>query len=136
MLEVIVLAICILLFGTGTFFKRLGLIELHPYRFLLITGICYFLFTPIWWWLGQSIQTPVTKTGLVYAIASAVFSLLAGFLLAWLLRSSNAPSLIIVMVNLSSIITLVMSLVFLHEDLSRNQVIAILLAVVSLILMR
>jgi len=136
MRELFLIVFCIILYGSATFFKRLGLGELHPYQFLLITAICYFLLTPIWFWLIkiQSTQTSYTTEGVIYSIIYSFFSISGGLILAFLLKNTRNPGTLIIMVNLSSIITLFLSYVFLHEHLSTTKLLAITLAIISLIL--
>lgn len=139
MREVILIVFCVLLYGGATFFKRLGLLNLHPYQFLIIVGFCYFLFTPVWYLLISSqLKTgPVvySKEGIFFAIIYALASMAAGLILAFLLRTTNNPGTLIVMVNLSSLVTLFLSYFFLNEQLSLIKMFAIVLAILSLILM-
>lgn len=136
MKELLLICLCILLFGIGTFFKRLGLIELHPYQFLLITAIVYFAAAPLWLWLlsHTAILNKFTTTGIWYSVIYAVFSLAAGIILAFLLKETTQPGTIIVMVNMSAVITLILSSVFLHETLTPIKIAGVVLAVVSLAL--
>ena len=55
-------------------------------------------------------------------------------LLAFLLKTSTSPGSLIVMVNLSSVITLLLSYLILNEQLNFAKIIAIILALISLIL--
>jgi drug/metabolite transporter (DMT)-like permease len=139
MREVVLIIFCVLLYGGATFFKRLGLLNLHPYQFLIIVGFCYFLFTPVWYLLINSevnkSQVIYSKEGIFFAIIYALASMAAGLILAFLLRTTNSPGTLIVMVNLSSLITLFLSYFFLHEELSPIKIFAIILALLSLVLM-
>jgi len=139
MREVVLIIFCVLLYGGATFFKRLGLLNLHPYQFLIIVGFCYFLFTPVWYLLINSElnkgQVIYSKEGIFFAIIYALASMGAGLILAFLLRTTNNPGTLIVMVNLSSLVTLFLSYFFLHEELSPVKIFAIILALLSLVLM-
>lgn len=141
MREIILVIFCIILYGSATFFKRLGLLNLHPYQFLIIAGFCYFIFTPLWYWLlshqatNQGIQVTYSIDGVIFAVIYALFSIGAGLILAFLLRTTSSPGLLVVMVNLSSLITLLLSYLFLNEQINPVKMIAIVLAVLSVILM-
>lgn len=141
MREAVLIIFCVLLYGGATFFKRLGLLNLHPYQFLIIVGFCYFLFTPVWYLLINSQlntgaqQIVYSKEGIFFAITYALFSMGAGLILAFLLRTTSNPGTLIVMVNLSSLVTLFLSYFFLNEQLSLTKIFAIILALVSLVLM-
>lgn len=137
MREVALITMCVLLYGTATFFKRLGLMQFHPYQFLLVSGICYFTFVPVWCWLLSRQNEPLvySGSGLLYAVLYSVLSVVAGFILSFLLRGTNTPGTMIVMVNLSSVVTLLLSSCFLHEHLGFNKLVAVALAIVSLVLM-
>ena len=140
MREIVLVIFCILLYGSATFFKRLGLLSLHPYQFLMIAGLCYFLFTPLWYWLiinpsSQMTQIIYSAEGIFFVIIYALFSVAAGLILAFLLRTTTNPGILIVMVNLSSLITLLLSYLFLNEHLSPIKMLAVVLAIISFILM-
>jgi len=140
MREIVLVIFCILLYGSATFFKRLGLSSLHPYQFLMIAGLCYFLFTPLWYWLiinpsSQMTQIIYPAEGIFFVIIYALFSVAAGLILAFLLRTTTNPGILIVMVNLSSLITLLLSYLFLNEHLSPIKMLAVVLAIISFILM-
>jgi len=141
MREIVLVIFCIILYGSATFFKRLGLLNLHPYQFLIIVGFCYFLFTPLWYWLlshqvsQQNIQISCSMDGIIFSIIYAMFSIAAGLILAFLLRTTSSPGVLVVMINLSSLITLLLSYLFLNEQISAVKMIAVVLAVISVILM-
>lgn len=137
MREVFLIILCILLYGSATFFKRLGLSQFHPYQFLLVTGICYAIVIPIWFFLLKS-QTNVpaySMQGTVFVIIYSIFSILAGLVLAFLLQRTGTPGTLIVMTNLSSLVTLLLAYLFLGEQLTVTKMVAVLLAIISLILM-
>lgn len=137
MKEILLLTFCILLFGIGTLFKRLGLAEIHPYYFLMTSALVYLTAVPLWFWLSSNdpLVGSLTTTGVWYAIIYSIFSLGAGLSLAFLLRDTNHPGTIILMVNLSAFVTLLLSYVFLHEPLSPLKVAGVALAFISLILL-
>lgn len=137
MKELLLLCLCIILYGSATFFKRLGLLELHPYHFLLITGLCYVVITPIWLLLlhNQSATTPYSTQSVIFTIIYAGVGAIAGLILAFLLRDSKNPGMIIIMINLSSLITLMLSCIFLNEQLNSHKIVAVILAVASLVIM-
>jgi drug/metabolite transporter (DMT)-like permease len=141
MREIVLIIFCIILYGSATFFKRLGLLNLHPYQFLIVAGFCYFLFTPLWYWLlshqttSQGAALTYHTDGVIFAIIYALFSIAAGLTLAFLLRTTSSPGMLVVMVNLSSLVTLLLSYLFLNEQLNPVKIIAIILAVFSVILM-
>lgn len=137
MREAWLIIICIIFYGSATFFKRLGLLQLHPYQFLLITGICFFLATPVWFFLGKmapATGSQYTVSGVFCTFIYCFFSLCAGLILAFLLKDTKSPGSLIVMINLSSVITLFLSYYFLNERFNMAKVASVILAILSLIL--
>lgn len=136
MKELLLLACCILFYGVAAFLKRLGLLQLHPFQFLLLASICYASTIPGWIVLAskENIES-FTYPNILLVVGYSFCSLGAGLILAFLLRNAAAPSALLVLINLSSIITLLLSYVLLHEHLSTSKVIAIILALISLLLM-
>jgi uncharacterized membrane protein len=137
MREMILIIICIFLYGCATFFKRLGLAQLHPYQFLLVTGICYAVIIPVWCFLLRSQTNVPSYTGqsILYVVIYSSFSVVAGLALAFLLQRTSAPGTLIVMTNLSSLVTLLLAYLFLGEQLNVTKLVAVLLAIISLFLM-
>lgn len=137
MREVFLIIICILLYGSATFFKRLGLAQLHPYQFLLLTGICYAIVIPLWYLLLKPHpDVPQYSTqSVLFVVIYSCFSILAGLVLAFLLQKTSTPGTLIVMTNLSSLVTLLLAYLFLGEQLSTTKIVAVMLAILSLILM-
>jgi len=135
--QMALILLCILLYGSATFFKRLGLHYLHPYQFLFIAGICYGIIAPIWYWMicRTVPNAAYPLQGVLWAILYSVFCAGAAAILSFLLRNTNTPGTLIVMTNLSSVITLGLCYFFLHEQLSLTKLIAVGLAIGSLILM-
>lgn len=131
------IVLCITLYGSATFFKRMGLLSLHPYQFLMLTGICYFASIPLWLWLLSNQPVPLTYApqGVLYVAIYTIFSLAAGVILAFLLQKASSPGSLIVMTNLSSLVTLLLCYLFLQEQLTPQKMVAVALAIVSLVLM-
>ncbi len=84
---------------------------------------------------GQNIPIPYHTDGVIFAIIYALFSIGAGLILAFLLRTTSSPGILVVMVNLSSLVTLLLSYLFLNEQLNPVKMIAVILAVISVVLM-
>lgn len=137
MKEIILVIICIVLYGVSTFFKRLGLNNLHPYQLLLIAGICYGILIPVWLWLIRTdVQTaPSYSTqSIIFVIIYAIINVAAGLVFSFLLKNSNSPGTLVAIINLSSLITFVLSYLFLNEQISTTKIIAFCLAILSMIL--
>lgn len=136
MKETLLIALCILLYGSATFFKRLGLAQLHPYQFLMTSSTCYALVIPVWYYLSinSGIQTSYNWQNISLVVIYSSFSLLAGVVLAFLLQKTSTPGSLIIMTNLSSLVTLALTCVFLKEQLNLTKIIAVILAILSLIL--
>lgn len=136
MKDIILIILCIIFYGTATFFKRLGLLTLHPYQLALLTAICYLFAIPFWAFLlnKESDNLVYTSEGVFCVIIYTLFNIIAGIILAFLLKTSTSPGSLIVMVNLSSVITLLLSYLILNEQLNFAKIIAIILALISLIL--
>lgn len=137
MRDVFLIILCILLYGSATFFKRLGLAQFHPYQFLLVTAICYAVAIPIWYFLLKP-QTNIPAysfQGILFVVVYSCFSILAGLVLAFLLQKTSTPGTLIVMTNLSSLVTLLLAYLFLGEQLTPTKIVAVILAIGSLILM-
>ena len=89
MREVLLIIVCILLYGSATFVKRVGLTHIHPYQFSLVSGICYGIITPFWFWMIKSsteITTNSSTKSITLAILYSACSVTAGLILAFLLR--------------------------------------------------
>lgn len=136
MKEIILIILCIILYGSATFFKRLGLAQLHPYQFLLLASIFYATIIPYWIYLinKQTNIVPFSISSAIFTLIYAAFSIVAGLILAFLLRETKTPGSLIVMTNLSSLVTLLLTFIFLKEQLNLNKIIAIGLAITSLFL--
>ncbi len=136
MKEAVLILICIILFGCSTFFKRLGLASLHPYQLLLVAGICYAVFTPIWLWLLKS-QVPAAAVyptqSIIFVVIYALINITAGVIFGFLLKNTNSPGSLAAIINLSSLITFGLSYLFLNEQLTPNKIIALVLAILSMI---
>ena len=137
MRELALTLLVIVLYGSATFFKRLGLATLHPYQFILLSGTCYALLSPIWAILIEraGITTTYDFKNASLVVVYAIFSVLAGLIVAFLLRTTQNPGVFIVLTNLSSFITLILCCLVLNEQLNAPKILGIVLAILSLILM-
>ena len=132
-LPLIILAI--VLFGISVFFRKLAVDRIHPFQIQAISGVVYALLLPIWIYLTQKNgSTNYDVTGTFFSIICILTSIVAAICFGFALKESNNPGVVSALVSLSPVITMTLSILFLHETMSTTKAIAFLLALASAIL--
>lgn len=123
----------ILAFGFSAFFRKLAVDRIHPYNMQVLSAFVYMSLVPLWLHLAP-------KDG-DYNAAGAALTFITIFLhiggsvaFGLLLKSSNSTGALAVMISSSPVITTLLSIYFLKEELELKHVIASLLTLSGLVL--
>lgn len=136
MKNILLISLCIILYGISTFLKKLALDILHPYQFLLVVSLCYALLFPVWWLFLQteSVTLPNNALGITYVVLYSLCSVSAGIVFSFLLRATNSPGTLSAFINLNSLITIILSFYFLGEEINFKKILSFIFAIVSITL--
>ncbi len=125
----------IFLFGISVFFRKLAVDRIHPYQIQIISAVVYSLLTPIWIMLCYKEGVAgYDKLGTVFAVICILTATVAAVSFGFCLRQTHSPGVISAIVSLNPVITMALSILFLHESLSPTKIIAFALALLSAIL--
>lgn len=122
--------------GVSVFFRKLAVDRMHPYQLQIISTMVYLFIFPVWILLFK-------KTGLnfnsdINSILIAVFciltSIIGSIFFGMALKSTNHAGGLNVLVSINPIITFILSMIFLGEELTIKKIIACILAIAGLIL--
>lgn len=131
----LLIATTIVLFGVSVFFRKLAIDRIHPYQLQIVAGAVYAIEIPIWLYLiSKSNITGYNTTGVIFAALCIVTYVIAAVMFGLLLKSSNSTGQLTVMIAMNPIVTFLLSILFLGEDLTTKKLIASLLALSGLIL--
>lgn len=111
--------LCVLVWGCSTFLNRLSVERMSPVIMQMVTGVVFILCIPIFirmsggWsaikWSGYSIALTACAT---------ILSISANILLYTSLRGSQTTGASAMIISLYPVVTLLLSVVFLHEQFS------------------
>lgn len=127
--------ICIVLFGTSTFFRKLTVDRIHPFQLQAIAGTLYIFLAPFWYYISNKIGSntyPASAVGL--ALICNILYIGAAVTFGFVLRETQNTGVVTALVSLSPVITLSLSMLCFHEHFSVWKVIAFVLAMVSAVL--
>jgi uncharacterized membrane protein len=132
----ILVLLCIALFGSATFLKKIALDKLHPYDIQIISCLFHLITLPIFVYYLQKKNIVLTFINIntVYAVVAISISMLAGVLFSFLLKSTTNIGPYVALVSLNPAITILLSFLFLEEKITVIKVIAFVLAAISAIL--
>lgn len=127
--------ISIVLFGISVFFRKLAVDRVSPFQIQVISAFVYGLLGPIWYYVSKRNGTPeYESTGVFYAVTCIVLATIAMVCFGFALKQTNNPGVISALISLNPVITMGLSVLFLHEQLSLAKILAFVLAVISAVL--
>jgi uncharacterized membrane protein len=130
-----IIVVSIVLFGISVFFRKLSVDRISPYQLQVISGFVYASMAPMWYYMCRKNGiSGYDTTGVVFAIVCILTGTFAAVLFGFALKQSDNPGVISALISLNPVITMALSVFFLHESLSLTKMLAFILAVVSAIL--
>lgn len=125
----------IILFGFSVFFRKLAVDRINPYQIQLVSTVVYLMLVPVWLHLCQKNNiVSYDNAGVIYAAICIMLSIVGAVCMGFALNQSNNPGVISALTSLSPVITMALSILFLHETLSPIKIVAFILALLSAIL--
>lgn len=134
----VILILCILLWGIGTFLNRLSVEHLPPLMMQVIVGLVFIVYMPLAFRL-QGVTNPLTYDWSYYSIAltvvATIFSIGANVLLYMSLKGSNSTGSSTMLISLYPVVTLLLSYMFLHEQFTLTKVLGVVTMIGGAILL-
>lgn len=129
------LLIClgIILFGIAAFFRKLAVDRMHPYQLQIINAYVYILLLPIFYYLA-SFYKPMEMPGITFAAITTVLGIAGGLAYSFVLTKNVNPGVAAALLGLSPVVTIALSVLIYHENISVWKVLAFILALLSAIL--
>ena len=125
----------IILFGFSVFFRKLAVDRISPYQVQVVSAVVYVALLPMWLYLCQKNNIiSYDNSGITYAVICCVLSTIGAVCMGFALNQSHNPGVISALTSLSPVITMALSILFLHETLSPIKIVAFILALLSAIL--
>lgn len=127
--------LCIILWGVGTFLNRLSVERMPSSLMQVVVAIGYVLFIPIAIKLGE-----YTNPGYKWSLYSVLLTLLAtaisisaNIFLYLSLKGNNNSGASTMLISLYPTVTMILSVIFLHEQLTYNKIIGVIMMVIGAI---
>ena len=132
-----VLFLCCIFWGFATFFNRLAVETISPFTMQAIVGMVYMLYVPIAFKVQgiNPLSCKLSMSGVGLTILATFGSIIANILLYTSLKGSNHTGSSTMMISLYPVITLILSLVFLNEQLNLIKTVGILSMVIGAVLL-
>lgn len=126
----------IFLFGISSFFRKMAVDHIHPYQLQIVAGAVYALEIPLWLFLlsRQEKQLPYDPVGVGWGVLTIVTHVAAAVLFGILLKTTASPGAASIAVSMSPLITLVLCMAFLGEQLTIQKFFACCLMLAGLLL--
>ena len=124
----------ILLFGVSSFFRKLAVDRIHPYQLQIVAGAVYAVEVPVWIYLiNKNGITGWDIKGIIWGALCLVFGIIAVVIQGVLLKSSDDPGTIVMLVSMSPAVTMLLTVLFLDEQLTLNKLVASALMLAGLL---
>jgi drug/metabolite transporter (DMT)-like permease len=124
----------IVLFGISAFLRKLFLDRYYPFQLQIIAGVVYGMLIPFWMWLLPSDSPSFQHKEVIYGILCVICSIGGGLMFSYMLKGGASAGVSSALISLSPVVTLGLSFLFFHENLSIWKIIAFILALISAIL--
>jgi len=128
----IYIIIATILWGVGAIFTKVGANNLHPLMLALVAELFYIIFVPLGIWFTK---TPIqmNTTGFIFGFISAA-CVGAGSLAYYFALQKGAAGTIAAATSVYPVLTLIISVAILNEEISLRKIIGCLLAIISVII--
>jgi transporter family protein len=120
--------------GIGSFIYKIANTNAHPIMVSTISMGLYIVLLPLIWIFVKFDHT-VNISGIAYALLGALCMCIATLSFSYALHSGGDAGKITIMSAIYPALTLILSMIFLHETLSIKKWIGIVLALVSFVMM-
>jgi len=123
------------LFGVSSFFRKLAVDRIHPYQLQVVAGVVYALGIPVWLYIISKAGIAGWDTrGIIWGSLCVSLGTVSVALLGVLLKTSDDPGVIAILFSMNPVITMVLTVLFLGEELTLNKLLASGLVLAGLLL--
>lgn len=129
----LLICIGIVLFGIAAFFRKLAVDRMHPYQLQLINGYIYIALMPFWLYLASNLK-PMSPEGIFYASITTLLGIAGGLIYSFVLTKNVDIGVASALLGLSPVVTIALSFLFLHEQVTVWRMLAFMFALLSAIL--
>lgn len=130
----LVIALCALLWGISTFLNRIVAKTTSPFFMQVVVGIIYFLYIPIALKMVGFNNLKNNLNNIWLVVVATVISISANVLLYAGLKN-NSSSSNIMLISLYPAVSVILSAIFLNENLSLIKIIGIIVMVIGAIML-
>jgi uncharacterized membrane protein len=124
------------MWGLSTFLNRLSVERIPAVLLQAIVGITYIMFIPIALKLCN-VSNPFTYKWSFYSVCltclATICSILANIMLYMTLKGSNTTGASTMLISLYPVVTLILSVIFLHEQFTLPKTIGVVLMIIGAI---
>lgn len=135
-MNVVAILICIFLYGFSSFFRKLAVEKLHPLQVQMIAAIVYVGLVPIYAWYLKTYKIEnYDRTGIALTFIMVLLYTIANVIFGFTLRRSNALGVMSAMISISPVITLILSILFLNEQITLLKIIGAVVSIIGIFLL-
>ncbi|MEO7172793.1 DMT family transporter [Flavobacterium sp.] len=116
---------CILIWGISTFLNRLSVERMSPLLMQVIVGIGYMFFIPIAFRMSSGAPLKWSVSSILLTSVATIISIAANVMLYAALKGNKNTGSSTMIVALYPVITMILSIVFLGEQLTVSKVIGV-----------
>lgn len=121
--------LCILLWGLSAFLNRLAVEKLPPLLMQVVVGLVFIFYIPVALKMS-GVDNPFNYKWSVYSIVltgiATLLSIASNVMLYMTVKGSNSSGSTNMMVSLYPLVTLILTVIFLHEQLSFGKIMGVL----------
>lgn len=123
----LLIIIATIIFGAGTFLRKVALTNLHPLQVEAVSAIVHvaFIVPCIWTFHTMMPEGVWDRPGMLWAVLAAVTGCVAAIILMYALRMSNDAGTVSALVGSAPAVTLALSALFLGERVTPTSLIGI-----------
>ena len=127
--NLIQIILCIVLFGSSAFCRKMSVDRIHPYQLQIVAGIVYALVVPIWLYLlhASCVSSGYDRAGVIWGIGCILANVIGVIIFGGLLRSSSDPGMLATLIAMNPLVTLGLTVAFLGEELTLKKVLSVFL---------
>jgi hypothetical protein len=129
-------ALTVALLALSVFFRKLSVDRIHPYQLQIVAGAIYALEVPLWLWLiKREGITSYDPMGVMWGTLCILTAVATAVLFSYLLKHSPSPSLVAMAVATNPLGVLLLTRLFLGEEITLKKLLGCGVTIVGLFLL-
>lgn len=134
MVDFLVIALVVALFGTSTFLRKIAVDGMSPYHLQVLAAIVYTSLVPLWIKLSPEWTGPPPARSITAGVGAILGNVIGSVIFGFLLKKTSSPAMLAVAASTSPVVTAVLTYMFLNETFTMKKILGVACVLTGMVL--